>query len=642
MTGYVRQSVADILPGEEVRAEPLNAEFNRLQMAFDGTTGHTHDGSAGGGPKLNLVNTVSGILPVANGGTGVGTLDGLKAALSLGTAAYTSLTDYATAAQGTRADGALQRSGGTMSGPIAMGGQKITGLAAPTADTDASTRKFVTDTLASVDTSAFSAHVNNLNNPHQVTKTQVGLGNVENLDRTGILADAALTGTPTAPTPAVTTNTTQIATTSFVQSAITNNVPVASVSDINNGTGNGFASAQVLGPVLNEMRFTVGDTLESMRITGTGSANWLECSGGILSKASYPDLFNTIGNSFADFIALSTITSANTEGFFEQGFLDNFVFVSQSDASGVNRVLYSTNNGMSLSIATISNGAQVTSIIADFIKFKGYYVALPSNMYTNGYGNGQTLYSTNGTTFTILNEPNHGNILGTASFATDDDIIIGIAANSLNMWSKTSPTVGFTNRGSILPENSRSTAYKKGLAYGNGVFVYIANSGKLWWSDTKGSTWNQAATNGNSISGKEILFINGKFYVISSTGVILTSSDGKNFIRFMSFGNTGDPQVQYIFSDGERLIFGDQNHNLYACADENKYLKLDISLQTQPRAREYKNAFRPSDGLSLMKPDGGTTVSRYKFAFDRLIEFQLPKLTSTLPRTKRYIRSKVV
>lgn len=305
MTGYVRQSVADILPGEEVRAEPLNAEFNRLQMAFNGDTGHTHDGTPGSGPKLNLVNTVSGVLPVANGGTGVNTLDGLKAALSLGTAAYTSLSDYATAAQGTRADGALQRSGGTMSGPIAMGNQKITGLAAPTADTDASTRKFVTDTLASVDTSAFASHVNNKSNPHEVTKAQVGLGNVENLSRAGILADAALTGTPTAPTPAVTTNTTQIATTSFVQSAITNNVPVATASDINTSTGTGFANAQTLGPILQGMKDTT--TAVAGKTDPVGSylfwpqyakvspgLNWLEAKGQIVSTVSYPTLASVL------------------------------------------------------------------------------------------------------------------------------------------------------------------------------------------------------------------------------------------------------------------------------------------------------------------------------------------------------------
>ena len=70
-----------------------------------------------------------------------------------------------------------------------------------------------------------------------VTKSMVGLGNVDNtsdaakpvstaaqsaLDLKAPLASAALTGTPTAPTASATTNTTQIATTEFVQTKINN------------------------------------------------------------------------------------------------------------------------------------------------------------------------------------------------------------------------------------------------------------------------------------------------------------------------------------------------------------------------------------------------------------------------------------
>lgn len=69
MVGYVRQATADILPGEDVTAEPLYREFNRLAQAF-GTTGHTHDGTPGNAPLLPLATSVSGFLPASNGGTG--------------------------------------------------------------------------------------------------------------------------------------------------------------------------------------------------------------------------------------------------------------------------------------------------------------------------------------------------------------------------------------------------------------------------------------------------------------------------------------------------------------------------------------------------------------------------------------------
>lgn len=68
--GYTRQSAADIVTGNTVEAAPINAEYNAIQDAFNGTLGHTHDGTTGEGPKINLTTSISGILPVANGGTG--------------------------------------------------------------------------------------------------------------------------------------------------------------------------------------------------------------------------------------------------------------------------------------------------------------------------------------------------------------------------------------------------------------------------------------------------------------------------------------------------------------------------------------------------------------------------------------------
>jgi len=73
MAGYVRQSAADIAPGKDVAAGPVNDEFNQLEAAFNATSGHTHDGTSGNGPKINLTTAVTGVLPKANGGTGTTT-----------------------------------------------------------------------------------------------------------------------------------------------------------------------------------------------------------------------------------------------------------------------------------------------------------------------------------------------------------------------------------------------------------------------------------------------------------------------------------------------------------------------------------------------------------------------------------------
>lgn len=58
MSSYTRQSAADIVSGEVIRAAPLNAEFNQLQIAFSETTGHKHDGTTGGGALIPLISDI--------------------------------------------------------------------------------------------------------------------------------------------------------------------------------------------------------------------------------------------------------------------------------------------------------------------------------------------------------------------------------------------------------------------------------------------------------------------------------------------------------------------------------------------------------------------------------------------------------
>lgn len=70
MAGYTRQSVGDIINGLEITAPPLNAEFNQILAAFNGTSGHSHDGTTGQAPKINLATSLSGYLPAVHGGTG--------------------------------------------------------------------------------------------------------------------------------------------------------------------------------------------------------------------------------------------------------------------------------------------------------------------------------------------------------------------------------------------------------------------------------------------------------------------------------------------------------------------------------------------------------------------------------------------
>lgn len=130
--------------------------------------------------------TINGAATTAASGSANGTIaiDGKDVAVKgLGSAAYTASSVYATAAQGTKADNAVPNT-------------------------------------RTVNGHALSANVT-------VTKADVGLGNVTNESKATMFTSPAFTGTPTAPTAAGGTNTTQIATTAFVINEIGSKISAA-------------------------------------------------------------------------------------------------------------------------------------------------------------------------------------------------------------------------------------------------------------------------------------------------------------------------------------------------------------------------------------------------------------------------------
>jgi len=55
LTGYVRQSAADIVATEVIRATPINNELNAIRNAFSASTGHRHDGTAAEGTSVPVI-----------------------------------------------------------------------------------------------------------------------------------------------------------------------------------------------------------------------------------------------------------------------------------------------------------------------------------------------------------------------------------------------------------------------------------------------------------------------------------------------------------------------------------------------------------------------------------------------------------
>lgn len=53
MAGYTRQATANIVTGAVIDAADFNSEYNAIEAAFNASSGHTHDGTAGNGPPIS-------------------------------------------------------------------------------------------------------------------------------------------------------------------------------------------------------------------------------------------------------------------------------------------------------------------------------------------------------------------------------------------------------------------------------------------------------------------------------------------------------------------------------------------------------------------------------------------------------------
>lgn len=120
------------------------------------------------------------------------------------------------------------------------------------------------------------------------------------------LQDAALTGNPTAPTPATADNDTSIATTAMVQAAIA--AGIAAAVTVPSGSVSAYAGATV-------------------------PAGWLECAGQLVSRATYAALFTAISDTYGVGDGSTTFNLPDLRGEFVRGW-DNSRGIDAARALG--------------------------------------------------------------------------------------------------------------------------------------------------------------------------------------------------------------------------------------------------------------------------------------------------------------------
>lgn len=93
-TGYVRADTSNnIAPGNTISANDLDNEFDAVESAFNGSTGHSHDGTIGEGPQIATDGIADGAVTnakvAANAAISTSKIDGLNAYAELAGASFT-------------------------------------------------------------------------------------------------------------------------------------------------------------------------------------------------------------------------------------------------------------------------------------------------------------------------------------------------------------------------------------------------------------------------------------------------------------------------------------------------------------------------------------------------------------------------
>jgi len=181
------------------------------------------------------------------------------------------------------------------------------------------TTAFVKTAIANNSPNYEELNVTNLNvsgTATGISKSMVGLGNVDNESKSTLFTSAALTGTPTAPTASAATNNTQIATTAYTTTAINNLIDSApgtlnTLNEIAEALNDSPAQIDNILSAVGQ-RLVIGNNLSDLNNAGTARTNLGLGNVTNESKATMftdPTFTGTVSGVTASHVGLGNVTN---------------------------------------------------------------------------------------------------------------------------------------------------------------------------------------------------------------------------------------------------------------------------------------------------------------------------------------------
>lgn len=389
------------------------------------------------------------------------------------------------------------------------------------------------NTSASASPSNYLVVNNNTTGQPSIIKTQGGDAN------RSIQLVPNGTGTVQAPTMAPGDSSTAIATTAFVQSAITG------------GAGG----------------FQIGDVLLTTRGNPTGGGQtWLACDGTIYTSATYPTLQGYLGNKFAQFGTFSNNNVYNAYSIMWSSSINLFIAVG-SLVSGGNAAIATSPDG-----TTWTTRDSLSGIYQSGVAQSGTRLVV-----VNQYGTA-TRTSTNGTTWAAGGNPGF----------SGSDSFVGLAAGGTSNLFVLAGSGQTTTLAPIFtsPDGAvwtpRTNVLGSGIVLGSvacspTLCVIAAASANLYMTSPDGITWTSRTGPWGNVNNIIMRYLNGNFIVTINTNSVWVSSDGINWTQYnipplyVTGGSTW-PSVQINGFDNPLYVFFDSiNYTLIMTPDFHQW-----------------------------------------------------------------------